>query len=319
MEREMLYLLDFDLRFDELEACSFFAPFMTTDAQVARTRALAVDRVTRARQTRAEAQQTPAAPAPAAEAVSAYPESCLAMKRGASRPLKINPPSAQLPLPSPMHSSCSSRSSSSYSTASSDMGSLVDDNGSSSGSSSGWTTSDSDSEVEEQEPRIYSSSHFQIDNDSLPIQYEQEDSIPEHLTARPFLLRPLPQKQFQGQNRSRIPSDTSVCTIMASPPSVPSQPRRASKRSQSVAFNLHQSVGKQWSGVTPSTTMPTLPRTGVSGGFLSRMWGAARGQPIAQDIDKDAEYDNRHGQGQSALRRLVLSHSRAAVSRGVEV
>jgi hypothetical protein len=110
---------------------------------------------------------------------------------------------------------------------------------------------------------------------------------------------------------------------MASPPptsssvsAISSLPRRTSKRSQSIAFNLNQSG--QW-GVTPSATMPSLARTGVSGGFLSRMWGAARGQPIVHDKDAvQAQYDDRHGQGQSALKRLVLAHSRSA-SRGLDV
>ncbi|KAF8889967.1 hypothetical protein CPB85DRAFT_1231340, partial [Mucidula mucida] len=58
MERELLRLLDFDMRFSEEEACLHFAPFMTTLAHQASTRASAVDKVSRASRVRA-AQQTP--------------------------------------------------------------------------------------------------------------------------------------------------------------------------------------------------------------------------------------------------------------------
>jgi G1/S-specific cyclin PLC1 len=55
MEKQLLYLLDYDLRFDELEACTAFIPFMSVYSQSsASTRLSAVSKVAIAR---AEAQQ----------------------------------------------------------------------------------------------------------------------------------------------------------------------------------------------------------------------------------------------------------------------
>ncbi|KJA14645.1 hypothetical protein HYPSUDRAFT_194909, partial [Hypholoma sublateritium FD-334 SS-4] len=56
MEKQLLYLLDYDLRFDEAEACKFFAPFMSAESSLS-TRSSAVNRVAKAGKARAEAQQ----------------------------------------------------------------------------------------------------------------------------------------------------------------------------------------------------------------------------------------------------------------------
>ena len=64
MEKQLLYLLDYDLRFDEKEACEVFSPFMVPLQSTLSTRISAVNRVTRASKIRAEAQQTAAATSP---------------------------------------------------------------------------------------------------------------------------------------------------------------------------------------------------------------------------------------------------------------
>src|SRR6266545_5827535 len=64
MEKQLLFLLDYNLRFDEEEVCKLFAPFMSTSvvlptastADIA-TRASALNRVAKASKIRAEAQQ----------------------------------------------------------------------------------------------------------------------------------------------------------------------------------------------------------------------------------------------------------------------
>ena len=61
MEKQLLYLLDYDLRFDEKEACEIFSPFMVPLQSSLSTRISAVNRVTRASKIRAEAQQQTAA------------------------------------------------------------------------------------------------------------------------------------------------------------------------------------------------------------------------------------------------------------------
>ncbi|KAM6495457.1 hypothetical protein JOM56_008163, partial [Amanita muscaria] len=60
MEKQLLCLLDYDLWFDEAEACSLFAPFLSSISrwkQDSSTRALAVDKVTKAGRARAQAQR----------------------------------------------------------------------------------------------------------------------------------------------------------------------------------------------------------------------------------------------------------------------
>jgi len=59
MEKQLLYLLDYDLRFDEEEACAVFNPFFrpsSPQVAFASTRKLAVSKVTEASKVRAQAQ-----------------------------------------------------------------------------------------------------------------------------------------------------------------------------------------------------------------------------------------------------------------------
>ncbi|KAJ4471974.1 hypothetical protein J3R30DRAFT_3298788, partial [Lentinula aciculospora] len=154
METQLLGFLDYDLRFDEEEACRVFAPFMVTPAQRASTRALAVDKVVKAGRARVQAQQIPDSPV---ESITGAPlpsrslptSSGLAstVRTLAKRISDTRLSSSQLhpttSAPSPMYSSLSIVST--LSSSSSDVGSLIEDTGSSSGSSSGWNTSDSES------------------------------------------------------------------------------------------------------------------------------------------------------------------------------
>ncbi|KAJ7590625.1 hypothetical protein C8J56DRAFT_538331 [Mycena floridula] len=297
MEYQLLFILDYDLRFDELEACAYFAPFMSTDAQIANTRALAVDRVTKAGRARFHALQSQMPPTPPyedrpsqlSERRTSSTSSLIAATRAlAIRPSATNPSSL---LPSPLYST--------FSTSSSEIGSLVDDNGSSSGSSSGWMSSDSESESEEHEPRIYTG-NSQLECSVLV----HSESATNNITKRPFSLKPPPFHSHRHphlQDRSRMPSDTSsVSTVTASSPPVPPLPihTRRSKRSASIAVP-GIGVPREWS-VSSSVTMPSMARTGVSGGFLSRMWGSAKGQ------------DKVTSEGPSALKRLVMAHSRSS-------
>ncbi|KAF9076687.1 cyclin-domain-containing protein [Rhodocollybia butyracea] len=211
METELLNFLDYDLRFDEEEACRTFAHFMVTPAQRASTRALAVDKVTRAGRARVQAQMVPES------TVKPNPPSPLFSSSGLAPTVQTltrrlsNTHLSEVPLHSTTSSSMySTRSTGSMiSTSSSDIGSLIEDTGSSSGSSSGWSTSDSESEAEEHiEPRVYST--------SLDL-YPRED---ERSINPSSFIRSIPSyTQKNHQLRSRKPSDTSsVRTITQSPP-----------------------------------------------------------------------------------------------------
>ncbi|KIJ70609.1 hypothetical protein HYDPIDRAFT_122633, partial [Hydnomerulius pinastri MD-312] len=68
MEKQLLFLLDYDLRFDEQEASSHFAPFMPIRShdpptpQQQEARATAIEKVSKAGKARAQAQMPPTPP-----------------------------------------------------------------------------------------------------------------------------------------------------------------------------------------------------------------------------------------------------------------
>ncbi|KAJ3996874.1 hypothetical protein F5050DRAFT_1537201, partial [Lentinula boryana] len=154
METQLLGFLDYDLRFDEEEACRMFAPFMATPAQRASTRALALDKVVKAGRARVQAQKIPESP------VESIPPVLLPSRGSTSSALgstvrtlakrisntRLSSSRSQA-ASSPMYGTFSTVST--LSSSSSDVGSLMEDTGSSSGSSSGWNTSDSESDTEE--------------------------------------------------------------------------------------------------------------------------------------------------------------------------
>ena len=352
MEKQLLYLLDYDLRFDEEEACKIFAPFMSSRAQDARARARAVDRVVKAGRARAEAQaqQVQLPPTPPEEIVR--PLRSLSVQTSPSPQPKIERPSSvvgsytkPVPVPPPMYGAISIDSLSS--SSSSEMGSLIDDSGSSSSSSSGWMSSDCESSEDEQHSAQVYDSHA-----SFGRVVDQLEALETVATGKkPFMLRPVPAYPYKShrlsQNRARKPSDTSsIKTITAASPLSPSlliarparthrDPKRASSISISVqggdtakSNGASNGIGNGGFKLVPSSTMPSVTRTGVSGGFLSRMWGAAtkmhdkeRGGSAALETDIDpigggtGVYQGHGHAGQSALRRLVQS-SKASRGQG---
>eukprot|EP00914_Ancora_sagittata_P017289 GHVO01034124.1.p1 GENE.GHVO01034124.1~~GHVO01034124.1.p1 ORF type:complete len:477 (-),score=-1.14 GHVO01034124.1:346-1776(-) len=307
METQLLGFLEYDLRFDEEEACRIFAPFMATPAQKASVRALAVDKMVKAGRARVQAQQIPE---PFVESRPLGPSSsrgiestveALARQLSSTHLSTQSQPSST--ASSPMHSTLSAGST--ISTSSSDVGSLIDDTGSSSGSSSGWNTSDSESESEEPiEPRVYSNSSLDL--------YPRDSSLSEHLIKPSAFAQRAPSYSTKNhQLRSRKPSDTSsVCTITQSPPMNMRSRRASGKRSASISVTVTDH--SKDATISSSATMPIISR-GSSGNFLSRMWGAARGQALDKPTP---DCHPSESLGSSALRRLVLVHSRSTLSRG---
>ncbi|KAG6853172.1 hypothetical protein C0991_006350 [Blastosporella zonata] len=346
MEKQLLYLLDYDLRFNEADACRLFASFMTSAArrtQAANIRSSAVNRVVRggrARAAQAQAQQvqlpTPTdeipqpivpVPAPAPPVQSSSSGSPLLTRRAHKRLSEMRILGAvSAPVPPPMWSTVSVDSL--LSSSSSEMGSLVDDCGSSS-SSSGWMSSDSETSEDERGPSVYQPQP-KLDVDVSKVEPLDSNSVP---PKRPFPMRAVPSYTHRSQHlrdvRARKPSDTSsVHTITASssplpvpapalvPP--PSHPRTARlqrethfKRSSSVTFPPMQPPN-HGHRIPSSSTMPSLPKSGLSGGFLSRMWGAAtkihdKERGFAEDpIDPIGDGTGiHHGHRDGAFRRLV--------------
>jgi len=269
MEKQLLYLLDYDLRFDEREICTLFAPFMipTTESSTS-ARVSAVNKVAKAGKARAEAQQqsqmlpTPteekdlecSAPvhlATAAPSGSALPASSsttgsalTSAVRGIARRISTAH-LRQTAATATMYSTLSTDTGSSASS-SSDLASMVEDTGSSS-SSSGWTSNDSDTgdEIDRtvnivESTSSSSSSNFGV---SRPSTINTVLAGP-GVMKKPFNLRPIqahrsvtPSGKSDGTpTRARKPSDTSsVNTLTASP---------SASRKQSVATRALAVDGK---------------------------------------------------------------------------
>ncbi|KAH0586960.1 hypothetical protein H2248_005789 [Termitomyces sp. 'cryptogamus'] len=342
MEKQLLYLLDYDLRFNEADVCHLFAPFMTPAArrtQTANIRTSAVSRVVKGGRARAaQVQQVPVPPPsleipqlslppiPAPAAVrSSSSTSSLSIRRVDSRLSAMRLSNGPTAVPPPMYSAVSVDSLSS--SSSSEMGSLVDDSGSSSSSSSGWMSSDSEASEDERGPpaHVYQS-QLKLDVDFSKVEPLDATSVP---PKRAFPARAVPSYTVRSQHlrdtRTRKPSDTSsVHTVTAVSPPIPppSNPRTARlqrdayfKRSSSISFpsSMPHGNGGQGNRIPSSSTMPSIPRTGLSGGFLSRMWGAAttrihdKERGVVEDpVDPIGDGTGIHqGHREGAFRRLV--------------
>lgn len=284
MEKQLLFLLDYDLRFDEKQAIGYWQRFMSESPNQQEARAQAVDTATRASKARVARMSPSSSPSSSrpSSALSEAPSSsssssslsCSGPSSGSRMPGKYLRPPTLVRSPSDK----------SYSSDGSEMAALTDDNdSSSSGSSMGWSSSsDSGSESElEHNPRRQSSVKFS--------------------------LNPIVSKHSRSAARARMPSDTSsVRTITAS-----------------LSPGSIGSMRKPPSGKRLVSGEPVL-RSASSGGFLSRMWGAATGgakdkmgTPGADAVDV---VDPEAHQVTSAFKRLVMVHSRASIiRRGVEV
>ena len=233
MEKQLLYLLDYDLRFDELEACTAFAPFMSAYSQAsASTRLSAVNKVAMAGRARAEAQQqsqeraniqlppTPPdevkelrCPAPiqvattassslssSASAVSSSTSALTSAVRGIAR--RLSTAHLRQSATSMTQSTMSTDSSSSSSTSSSsDIASLVGDTGSSS-SSSGWTSNESDADDDNQDEHV---SIVEPSSSSLNVGRSSAILVKPALAGpgvmkKPFSLRPAPTNAYRSQH-----------------------------------------------------------------------------------------------------------------------
>lgn len=277
MEKQLLYLLDYDLRFDEAEACRHFAPFMRGGAYSNATRQSAVSRVAKGSRARAAAAQLPLTPPP--HQGDKHPVADTLSKQISSSHLAIpssfgdanhrrsiahddQPTSLSVPCenstasgnPIPLYRTCS--------TDSEDAGALTEDNGSCSSSA------DSSSETEAEDLMLL----------------EQK---------RAFVLRPVPISAFRRKSStSGAPPHMAGST---SPPS-PSPPRMAidlppvkplrlaprvvlsvtsrTQRCSSAATIVpdRYSVVDTLPAVASAPTISKVSRDG----FLSRVWGMGK-------------------------------------------
>lgn len=292
MEKQLLYLLDYDLRFSEEDTLLHFAAFLpkqrTASESCAKdTRAAAVTRAKARVQAHVTMPPTPPHDTPS----PALPQSASSLagvqnfvKRLSSAYLSVPTEDTSRPRTLSRESSRSTLSASEESEAG-----LTSDSGSSSPSSS---------EVSEEE-----SSEYEV---------EIRDGSDSEILERKFLLQPVPSYAYR---QGRKVSTASTCTIrsdataidvkrmcsgpMLSPPLRPGLGRGgAAMRSNSYSH--------EGSTVLPSSTSSSIARTAASGGFLSRMFGGA-----IKSQDKD---DCSDGHGASGTFRR-LAHSRSTLFR----
>ncbi|KAF7967595.1 hypothetical protein HWV62_33723 [Athelia sp. TMB] len=308
MERQLLFFLDYDLRFDEEEACTFFAPFMTAAdstpiATEQETRMAAVSRVAKAGLARAQAKLPATPPKTLATSAKATcpksapakvpcPKSAPTIRIVGRRKSSASTTSLHLAAPNctPQSTlSSASRTSSSASSNSSYMGSLVYDSGSSQSSS----------------------------EDSLSEPDSANEDPDRTLTASvKFHLRPVPAS---ARRQGRKPSDTSsIATVRGEDAESPRRSAfelRRGAHKASASMHLSDVLSDvSLSEAEPRPLRETVSVGHVPGNFLSKMWNAATakdGKAAAVGIvePKDKEpHPHVH-----ALRRLV--HSRSMMFR----
>lgn len=140
MEMQLLSFLQYDLRFDEASALRHFAPFLKQARSPQETRAVAVEKVQRAGRARSQALSPPESPLSALPTPS--PPSLPENDKVSLGPVYLSVPDVgsrphlrSASVPAPENYSAISLSSQASSNGESEMGSLVDDSGSSSSES----------------------------------------------------------------------------------------------------------------------------------------------------------------------------------------
>lgn len=286
MEKQLLFLLDYDLRFEEAEAIHHFAPFMSKRSEAAKeTRAAAVTRVKARVQAHISMPPTPphdavshptrpASPAPAAPAAPSGVQNIV--KRLSSTYLAISSGNSAA-RPRPL-SRASSSSTLGTASASGD-------------SESGSTTSSS----------AYSSPATSVSSLSEN-EVELKDVAIVDDSDKPFVLGPVPVHAIR---QGRKVSTASTCTIKGdSGNSKATMSPSASLKRVTLDVELTRAIGGKVS--SKRSLSQSLSQSNSTGGFLSRMFGSK-----VQGHEKDKEVaEQPEGQESfSALRRLTSSKS----------
>ena len=333
MEKQLLFLLNYDLRFDEEEALQQFAPFLPNGSKIRaaaestakETRAAAVNRAKARVQAHIAVPPTsdadaPSLPSPAASLTSVQSF----VKRFSSQYLSVPATDKDESRPCILSRASSSSTLSSRSHSGESEGGLTCDSGSSSPSSMGSSDTGSDQE-------------FEVEIEDVTMTEDDDARRPMNYTLQPISAAAYVYRHRQG----RKVSAASTCTVKSdatvggattdiqhrlamrdslersdsegSSPASPQQVhesllhgRHGSGRGGS-RMPSYSSAGQLREGghgsVMPSATMPAIARAAASGNFLSRMWAATKGQAVAEKDSADLEA---HAGG---YRRLTPSKS----------
>lgn len=279
MEKQLLFLMDYDLRFDEAEAISHFAPFMHKRTEAAKeTRAAAVTRAKARVQAQVSMPPTPPEDA-VADATSVPPP--------ASMPASTSTSGVQ---------SLVKRLSSTYlSIASGNTVARPRPLSRASSSSTLGTASASGESESGTSSSAYSSPATSVSSMS--------DSEPDKKEADAGMQK-LSLGHIPGHDsrQGRKVSTASTCTIKGDC----ATSRISLSPSSSSKASLGRGAGKRNISISFAQSHP-------SGGFLSRMFGSNKTQEKEKDSSEVPEPLEAHGSS-NALRRLA--HSKSTLFRG---
>ncbi|KAF8450943.1 hypothetical protein L210DRAFT_2421615 [Boletus edulis BED1] len=323
MEKQLLFLLDYDLRFDENEALKHFAPFIVDKQRdppsPQETRLAAVEKVAQARKARALAQQPPTPPPPydlLPRPQVATGSSIVSTVRGLAKRMSNsrlsvlhNAASRQPRPPIPPSPLSSSHSYDTLGATDSEMDSLTEDTGSSTGSITSPEDEREDSMLLSKKRSVLGSLPSQIRREGRKV--SDTSSISSATTVK-AIGHSSPTCQ---ENRSPVVPE--ACSIRVV--------RHAVKpRVTSFVYGTSSGMSLQAGGIGTPMGSPRLRESFSTPGFLSRMWNAAtKTQDKEVSVTKACnapsavtivEPPDHHPLGHgSTFRRLV--HSRSSIFR----
>ena len=298
MEKQLLFLLDYDLRFDEAEAIKHFAPFMEKRSEAAKeTRAAAVTRAKARVQAHVSMPPTPPHDAPASRIPAPAPVAPTSgvqnlVKRLSATYLSLasgNSTSRPRPL---------SRASSS--------------------STLGTSSTSGDSEGEFLTSGSAHSSPATSVSSVSDCEAELKENIVSEVTGKKFLLQSVPS---HAARQGRKVSTASTCTIKAdNTPASDKATLSPSISSKRITFDAEMKTGLGRGTISKRASIQPS-QSASTGGFLSRMFGSSNKiQAQAQERDNTDEPLEANG-ASNALRRLAHSKStlfRSSQQHGVE-
>ncbi|KAI0772542.1 hypothetical protein BD413DRAFT_612679 [Trametes elegans] len=334
MEKQLLYLLNYDLRFDEDEAIRLFAPFLpktcsSSGPEAKETRAAAVTRA----KARVQAHISAPPPTPCEGSTSTLPSPAASLvsvqnfvKRLSSQYLSVPTTDVQVearPRSLSRASSSSTLDSARSNSEDSEMGGLTCDSGSSSPSSlSSGGTSDREFEVEICEAGndvVGEPNKFSLQPVTYAYRHRQGRKVSTASTctirsdATASEIKRMSLRETQSPSRSPSSSPCSSPSQGARETLLPTRPglgRGTPIRASS--YSAGQSA--DCASIASSSTMSSVARV-AGGNFLTRMWAATKGQDREGCAERDAEGQSlAQTQGpSSAFRRLA--HSKSAMFR----
>lgn len=324
MEKQLLFLLDYDLRFNEDEALQHFAPFIANKQadlpSPQEMRVAAVEKVTKAGKARAQAQQPPTPPPlihdPLPRSQLTTSSSIVSTVRGLAKRMSNSrlsvlhnatsrqPPSLPLP-PSPLSSS---HSSDTLGATDSEMDSLTEDTDSSTGSITSPEDERDHSKVLSKKRSVLGSLPSQIRREGRKV--SDTSSINSAATVKAI------DHSSPTSQENRSPPLPEACSIRVV--------HRHGGKPRVTSYVYGTSTGLQTKGIDTLVGSPRIKESFSTPGFLSRMWNAATkiqdkevsiikacAAPPAVTIVEPPEH---HPQGHGGtFRRLV--HSRSSIFR----